>query len=108
MNIYIMTDMEGISGIFCSDQVLSTGRRYAEGIRYMAEDINVCVRACKEAGAEKVYVRDAHGGGTNVMWEELCAEADGYVLGNGGFDRFPFLEDKGSGYWAVHYGVRRL
>jgi len=93
MNIFIMCDMEGISGIFCSDQVLSSGSRYAEGIRYMAEDINVCVKACREAGADKVYVRDGHGGGTNVLWEMLCPEADGYFLGNTGFERFPLIDE---------------
>ena len=95
MNIYIMVDMEGISGIFTREQVMSdgSGTRYSEGRRLMAKDINVCVRACKEAGAEKVYVRDCHGGGMNVLWEELCDEADGYIQGYTGQDRFPYLEE---------------
>lgn len=95
MNIYIMVDMEGISGIFTREQVMTDGAasRYGEGRHLMAQDINVCVRACKEAGAEKVYVRDCHGGGMNVLWEELCDEADGYILGYTGQDRFPYLEE---------------
>lgn len=93
MNIYIMVDMEGISGIYCSEQVIKTGARYAEGVRYLADDINVCVKACKEAGADKVIVRDAHGGGTNAVWSELCDEADGYVMGDSGFERFPGLDE---------------
>jgi len=93
MNIYIMTDLEGISGITSREQVLPEASRYAEGRRLMVNDINVVVRACKEAGAEKVYVRDCHGGGMNVIWSELCAEADGYIIGYTGDDRFPCLDE---------------
>ena len=52
MNVYIMVDMEGISGIFAREQVMSdgSGSRYQEGRHLMAKDINVCVKACKEAG----------------------------------------------------------
>ena len=70
MNIFIMVDMEGISGIFSREQVMQNGSRYQEGRQLMVQDINVCVKACKEAGAEKVYVRDCHGGGSNVIWSE--------------------------------------
>ena len=93
MNIYIMTDLEGISGITSREQVLPEASRYAEGRRLMVNDINVVVRACKEAGAEKVYVRDCHGGGMNVIWSELCEEADGYIIGYTGDDRFPCLDE---------------
>ena len=93
MNVYIMTDMEGISGIVMREQVSSSDPRYQEGRRMMAADINVCVKACKEAGAEKVYVRDAHGSGSNVVWLELCDEADGYIMGATGDERFPMLEE---------------
>ena len=93
MNVYIMTDMEGISGIVSREQVVSTESRYQEGRRMMTADINVCVKACKEAGAEKVYVRDCHGNGANVIWSELCEEADGYIIGATGDVRYPFLEE---------------
>ena len=93
MNVYIMVDMEGISGIFTREQVMVDGSRYQEGCHLMAEDINVCVKACKEAGAEKVYVRDAHSKGMNARWSELCPEADGYIMGYTSDKRFPFLEE---------------
>ncbi|MGM9624259.1 MAG: M55 family metallopeptidase [Eubacteriales bacterium] len=93
MNIYIMTDMEGISGITSREQVMPDAQRYQEGRRLMVTDINVCVRACREAGAEKVYVRDCHAGGMNVIWSELCAEADGYIIGYTGDDRYPGLDE---------------
>lgn len=62
--VYVFADMEGISGVTCSEQTL--GARKAEGGRLMAEDMNACVAGCFEAGATEVVVRDGHGGGTNV------------------------------------------
>jgi len=93
MNVYIMTDMEGISGIVIPEQVMSAEARYQEGRRMMADDINVVVKACKEAGCDKVYVRDAHGSGANIIWSDLCSEADGYIMGNTGNQRMPFIEE---------------
>ena len=96
MNVYIVVDIEGISGVCNPEQISPGGRLYAEGRRMMTDDINVCVKACKEAGVEKVYVADVHGGtNLNAMWLELCEEADGYILGCCYNDpnRFPFLEE---------------
>lgn len=112
MNVYIMVDMEGISGITVRDHVVKGSALYAEGRRYMTADINVCVRAAKEAGAEKVYVRDAHSDGMNVIYSELCPEADGYIMGYTEQDRFPFLDECDAvillGYHAMagtHMGI---
>ncbi len=93
MNIYIMVDAEGISGICDSEQVTRAGSRYQEGRELMVKDINACVEGCKEAGAKKVYIRDAHGSGNNVVWSKLTGLADGYIIGYTGQDRFPGLEE---------------
>lgn len=93
MNIYIMTDAEGISGIYDREQVLSTGTRYNECRAYMTEDINAVVEAAKEAGAGKIFVRDGHGGGNNVIWDRLSPRADYYISGNGQGNRMPGLEE---------------
>lgn len=93
MNVYIMTDIEGISGIISKDQVLKNSPMYQEGRRLMTAEINVCVKACKEAGANKVYVRDCHADGFNVIYSDLCAEADGYIVGYTGQERFPYLDE---------------
>ena len=50
MNLYIMVDLEGISGICSRDQIF--GDRISEGKLLMTEDINACVNAAKEAGVE--------------------------------------------------------
>ncbi|NSW89692.1 MAG: M55 family metallopeptidase [Firmicutes bacterium] len=95
MNIYIMVDAEGISGVFDSEQVStsSSSGRYNEGRELMVRDINACVEAYKEAGAEKVYVRDCHGGGANVIWSKFSSLADYYIVVQTGQDCFPGLED---------------
>ena len=93
MNIYIITDAEGISGIYDKEQVLPTGTRYNEGRAFLTEEINVCVEAAKEAGAEKVYVRDSHGGGNNVIWEKLSPKADYYITGTSMDNRMPGLQE---------------
>jgi D-amino peptidase len=95
MNIYIMVDAEGISGIYDRDQVMANSAtgRYSEGRELMVNDINACVEACKEAGAEKVFVRDCHGSGSNVIWSKLSSLADYYIIGNTGQDRFPGLDE---------------
>ena len=56
MNIYIMADIEGISGIYSPEQVVPGKSRFSEGRLYATEDVNVCVDACKEAGADKIFV----------------------------------------------------
>jgi D-amino peptidase len=59
--VYISTDMEGCSGVTCSEQVAGE-----EGKRLMTGDMNACVEGCFAAGAKEVVVRDHHGGGLNV------------------------------------------
>ena len=60
MNVYIMTDIEGISGIVSKDQVLKNSPMYQEGRRLMTAEINVCVKACKEAGADVLVAGSAY------------------------------------------------
>lgn len=71
MKIYIFADMEGISGIAGSMYVLGDGSHYNPGRRFLTADINACASACFEAGADEVVVRDGHGGGYNVLWEDI-------------------------------------
>ncbi|MEW6359750.1 MAG: M55 family metallopeptidase [Planctomycetota bacterium] len=89
MNIFVMVDMEGISGICQRSQVSKGDPTYAR--KYMTWDVNACVRGCLAGGAKKVTVRDAHGGGFNLIWEELDPRAD-YIQGHTGKHRMPGIE----------------
>lgn len=92
MNVYVFADLEGITGIYTKAQVLSDGAKYAEGRDYMTHDMNVVAAALKEAGVEKVYVRDGHGGGITARWEQISGDVDYFIEGTTR-TRFPGLED---------------
>ena len=64
MKVFIETDLEGISGV-------STAAMVAESDRYALErlmaDTDAAVRGAFDAGAERVFVLDGHGGGRNFL-----------------------------------------
>lgn len=93
MNVYVMVDIEGISGIYTRSQVIPSEPRFHEGRRYMVEDVNSCVAGLKAAGVDKVYVHDCHGGSYSFLWEDLTSEADYYICGSSAGVRFIGLED---------------
>lgn len=93
MNIYIMADLEGISGIYVPEQVIRGQCRFDEGRRLLTREVNLCAEACREAGAERVYVRDAHGGSYTLLWEQLSPAVDVAVCGITGNERYMGIED---------------
>lgn len=93
MKIYIFADIEGISGIYSKDQVLPGASRFNEGRDYLTAEINACAEGCKEAGAEKVIVRDGHGGGFSVRWEKLSPCVDELIAGPSGDDRLEGIDE---------------
>ncbi len=38
MNIYIMVDLEGISGLYCREQMTPDASRFSEARKYMTRD----------------------------------------------------------------------
>jgi len=91
MNIFVMADMEGISGICQSSQVKQECEPYQNARRYLTLDVNACVNGCFAGGANKVVVRDAHGSGYNFIWEELDFRAE-YIQGAGFVERMPDIK----------------
>ncbi|MBN1672463.1 MAG: M55 family metallopeptidase [Kiritimatiellae bacterium] len=77
MRIYIMTDMEGVSGIRRGDQgYCKAGEaEYARGRKLLTGDVNAAVEGALEGGAREVVVDDAHGGGNHILVEELHPRA---------------------------------
>ena len=88
MKIFVMVDMEGISGVCRSSQVMGDGEHKQDGRRFMTWDVNACVAGCLEGGATKVVVRDAHASGFNIFWEELDPRAE-YIMGTSRAERMP-------------------
>lgn len=93
MNLYILVDLEGISGICSREQIFGKASRINEGRVLMTEDINACVDAAKEMGVEKIYVRDCHGSSNTVIYEKLSDNADYYICGYMGEQRYMGIED---------------
>ena len=88
MKIFVAVDMEGISGIFQSQQVIPGSGLYEEGRRFLTQDVNACVEGCFAGGADKVVVRDIHGGGNHFIWADLDPRAE-YVRGSTDRERLP-------------------
>lgn len=93
MNIYIMADLEGISGIYTEDQIEPNRPRFEEGRRLMTREVNVCAAALKANGVDKIFVRDVHGGSYTLLWEELSSDIDVVASGWTGTKRFPGIEE---------------
>jgi D-amino peptidase len=93
MKVFVMTDMEGISGVCRADQVTHGAALYESGRRYLTWEVNACVEGCLRGGATDVVVRDGHSGdGDNFIWEELDPRAE-YVMGEAGRRRFGPIEE---------------
>ena len=86
-----MVDMEGISGICRGSQVIQGQPDYEKARRFITWDVNACVRGCFDGGAERVLVRDAHGSGFNLLWDELEPRAE-YIQGDSRIERMPELD----------------
>ena len=71
MKIYIFADLEGISGVSNSEYINGSAHFVELGRKFMAEDINSCIAGCFDAGATEVIVRDGHGSGVSVLWDQL-------------------------------------
>ncbi len=76
MNVLILTDLEGISGVDSIDDIFEKeSEGFRRGLERLMADTNTAVRAAFDAGAEKVYVCDGHGGGKNFIEGALDARA---------------------------------
>ena len=93
MKIYVMVDIEGVSGVYCREQVLPGESRFQEGRRFLTEDINACVSGLRDAGVDEIIVHDCHGGSYSLNWADVSPEADGYICGSVGDRRFVDLQD---------------
>ena len=88
-----MVDCEGISGIYDWEQSRTVGGRHEEGRAYMTADINALAEGLKEAGVDKIIVRDCHSSAKNVIWDKLTPLVDYYFIGSGGGNRQQGIED---------------
>ena len=74
MKVFIVSDMEGVSGIVKWEQVEGGEALYEEGRKLYTEEINAAVRGAKAAGATEIVVMDCHGAGKGWTFNSLVPE----------------------------------
>ena len=104
MKIYILADMEGISGIRTAEQVQRESPEYAEGRKLMIDEINATIDACFAAGATEVVACDTHGGGGQVRIGEMDPRAV-YETPNAG-SLMPALDESFDGVILLGHHAR--
>jgi len=82
MKIYIMVDLEGITGVVSSERQARPGSDgYEEARRLLMSDLNAAVEGALEGGATEIVVYDMHYYGLNVIFNELHPRAK-IIMGN--------------------------
>lgn len=75
MKFYLMTDYEGVAGVYTwenrSDSSLENHERRMRGRRWLAEEVNAAVDGLYRGGAEEVIVNDGHGAGYTIDLDYL-------------------------------------
>ena len=74
MRVFIISDMEGVSGIVKWEQVEGGEALYEEARVLYTEEINAAVRGAKAAGATEIVVEDCHGAGKGWTFNSLLPE----------------------------------
>ncbi len=74
MRVFILSDMEGVSGIVKWEQVTGGEKLYEEGRVLSTAEITAAVRGAKRAGATEIVVMDCHGAGKGWTFNSLIPE----------------------------------
>src|SRR5437764_7335 len=74
MRVFVISDMEGVSGICKWPQVDGGEPLYEEGRRLYTEEINAAIRGAFAGGAGEVLVMDCHGAGKGWMFNSLLPD----------------------------------
>lgn len=97
MKVFIVSDLEGVSGIVKAGQISGGRPLYDEARRLYTEEINAAARGARSGGATEIVVMDCHGGGEewafNSLVPELLDEDVDYVVQNAWTEYTEFLEE---------------
>lgn len=75
MRVFISADMEGVSGVASSHDVVREGDAYDAGRALMYRDVNAAVEGAIAGGADDVLVNDSHSSMRNLERDDLDARA---------------------------------
>jgi D-amino peptidase len=91
VHVYLIVDLECISGVSNGGMVRVGSADWASRGRHLATaDVNAAVEGALAAGAARIYVRDSHDNGENLVREELHSAAE---LISGSAAVTPYLPD---------------
>ena len=76
MQVLIITDLEGISGVDSIDMIDESTDGYRRACAYLMADTNAAIDGAFAGGAERVVVLDGHGGGQNFIPDRLDKRAE--------------------------------
>lgn len=76
MNVFLLTDLEGIPDVLSINAVSRSGSTYQNACHSLTKCVNQAAAWCREAGAERVYFLDGHGGGGNIIHDQLDTFAE--------------------------------
>ncbi len=79
LKIFVMTDLEGVSGVYQFAQTREEGPLNDKAKEYFMGDLAAVVRGLRDAGAVEILVRDGHGAGALVP--ELMPPGAKYITG---------------------------
>ncbi len=95
MRVYIMTDLEGVSGVLEFDDRQSTNpvaqKKRTFHRRLLTGEVNAAVAGASDGGATYVLVNDAHGGGNTILFDQLDPRAE-VIQGRERGRWFPYLD----------------
>jgi len=82
VKIYIIIDMEGITGVVSPDKQAKPGSPgYQEAREFLMSDLNAAVQGALEGGASEILIYDMHYYGLNVILDRLHPRAK-IIMGN--------------------------
>lgn len=76
MKVFVSADMEGISGVTDSDEMVFTGREFERARRFLTGDVNAAIAGAFEGGATEVVVNESHWMMRNLITEDVDPRAE--------------------------------
>jgi len=103
MKIYILADFEGATAVVGqAGQTLTASKQYDFARRMVTAEINAAVEGALAGGATDIIVNDCHGGGLNLIYDELHPEVR-ILLGSPRPRRMLGLDSSFGGVFMIAY-----
>ncbi|MDP9410763.1 MAG: M55 family metallopeptidase, partial [Actinomycetota bacterium] len=75
MKVYISADMEGVTGVTHSQDVIPGRSQYERFRGLLTADVNAAIDGAARAGVTEFLVNEAHDGMRNILLEDLDPQA---------------------------------